>query len=127
MCTLCRERSVTDDFKVKYRRKGLVTSSSTWPPFHAQSFTSLALVHQKVTQLQAKKDTTKIARVRATGDIHKIPELTSSIKLDNIHQIFTPVTSHDQAQCPMSVLIEGHPGIGKTTLVCSHQINWYCC
>ena len=115
---------VTDNIKARYRRKGLLTSSSTWPPFHAQSFTSLALVHQKVTQLQAKDDTTKIARVRATGDIHKIPELTSSIKLDNIHQIFTPVTSGDQALCPMSILIEGHPGIGKTTLAKEMCLQW---
>ena len=115
---------VTDDVKARYRRKRLLTSSSTWPPFHAQSFTSLALVHQKVTQLQAKEDTTKIARVRTTGDIHRIPELTSSIKLDNIHQIFTPVTSGDQAQCPMSILIEGHPGIGKTTLAKEMCLQW---
>ena len=99
-------------------------SSSTWPPFHAQSFTNLALVHQKITQIQAEEDTTKIARVRTTGDIHKIPELTSSIKLDNIHQIFTPVTSDDQTQCPMSILIEGHPGIGKTTLTKEMCLQW---
>ena len=98
--------------------------SSTWPPFHPQSFTNLALVHQKITQLQAKKVTTKIARVRTAGDIHKIPELTSSIKLDNIHQIFAPITSHDQTQCPMSILIEGHPGIGKTTLAKEMCLQW---
>ena len=115
---------VTDNVKARYRRKGLANPSSTWPPFHAQSFTNLALVHQKITQLQAKVDTTKIARVRTRGDIHKIPELTSSIKLDNIHQIFTPISSHDQTQCPMSILIEGHPGIGKTTLAKEMCLQW---
>ena len=115
---------VTDNVKARYRRKGLATSSSTWPPFHARSFTNLALVHQKITQLQAKEDTTKIARVRATGDIHKIPELTSSIKLDNIHQIFTTITLDNQTQCPMSILIEGHPGIGKTTLAKEMHLQW---
>ena len=115
---------VTDNVKARYRRKGLAMSSSTWPPFHAQSFTNLALVHQKITQLQAKEDTTKIARIRTTGDIHKIPELTSSIKLDNIHQIFTPITSDIQTQCPMSILIEGHPGIGKTTLAKEMCLQW---
>ena len=71
------------------------------------------------------------ARIRTKGDIHKITELTSSIKLDNIHQIFTPITSDDQY--PVSILMAG---IGKTTLakeIClqwvtinySHQINCY--
>ena len=115
---------VTDNVKARYRRKGLAIASSTWPPFHAQSFTNLALVHQKITQLQAKEDTTKVARIRVSGDIHKIPEMTSSIKLDNIHQIFTPITSDDQTRCPMSILIEGHPGIGKTTLAKEMCLQW---
>ena len=115
---------ITDNVKARYRRKGLTISSSTWPPFHTRSFTNLALVHQNITQLQAKEDTTKIARVRTTGDIHKIPEMTSSIKLDNIHQIFTTNSSDDQTQCPMSILIEGHPGIGKTTLAKEMCLQW---
>ena len=48
----------------------------------------------------------------------------SSIKLDNIHQIFTPFTSGKQTQCPMSILIEGHPGIGKTTLAKDMCLQW---
>ena len=56
------------------------------------------------------------------GEIHKIPELTSSIKLDNVYQIFTPITSDDQS--PMTILIESHPGIGKTSLAKEICLQW---
>ena len=58
-----------------------------WPPFHAETFTNLALVHYKVKQLWTKQDTHNVARVRAEGDIHIITELTTSIKLENVQQI----------------------------------------
>ena len=115
---------VTDNVKARYQRKGLANSSNTWPPFHAQSFTNLALVHQRTTQLQAKEDTTKIAKVRATGDIQKVSEQTSLIELNNILQIFTPISSRNQTQYPMSILIEGHPGTGKTTLAKEMCLQW---
>ena len=59
--------------------------------------------------------------MRSTN-IDEIPELTSSIKFDNINQIFTPVSS--DSQIPMSILIEGHPGIGKSTLCKEICIQW---
>ena len=118
-------QKTTNNVKARYRRKGLRKLSieqDSWPPVHVTSFANLALIHQKVKQLQAKEDVSKIARMRSAGNIDEIPESTSSIKLDNIHQIFTPVSS--DSQTPMSILIEGHPGIGKSTLCKEICMQW---
>ena len=118
-------QQATDSIKARYRRKGLMKSSmerDPWPPFHAESFTSLALVYQKIKQLQAKRDAKLAASVRTKGDIDTLFELTSSIELGDIHQIFMPITSN--VQSPMCILIEGHPGIGKTMLAKEICIQW---
>ena len=118
-------QQATDYIKSRYQRKQLMKSPTeldTWPPFHSKSYTNLALMHQSIIQVQTKQDNTKKTMVQRWGRIGLIPIITSSIKLGNIYQIFTPITSDNHS--PMSILIEGHPGIGKTTLCKEICLRW---
>ena len=89
-----------------------------WPPIKTKSYVTLAIVHQK--ELQTRQETTATICLRAKGDIHKIPHTIGTKKLTDIAQIFEPLTG----RVPNSILIEGHAGIGKTTLVKQICIQW---
>ena len=89
-----------------------------WPPIKTKSYVTLAIVHQK--ELQTRQETTATIYLRTKGDIHKIPHTIGTEKLTDITQIFDPLSG----RVPNSVLIEGHAGIGKTTLVKQICIQW---
>ena len=102
----------------KTRLKKRKEENDTWPPIKIKSFVTLALMHQR--DLQTRADTTQTIFLRAKGDISDIPKNINSEKLTDIAQIF----SSQSGSVPNSVLIEGHPGIGKTTLVKEICVQW---
>ena len=89
-----------------------------WPPIKTKSYVTLALVHQK--ELQTRQETTATIYLRTKGDIHKIPHTIDAKNLTDITQIFDQVSGI----IPNSILIEGHAGIGKTTLVKQICVEW---
>ena len=90
----------------------------SWPPIKTKSYVTLALVYQK--ELQTAQETTAMIYLRTKGDIDKIPQTIDAKKLIDIAQIFDPVSG----RVPNIILIEGHAGIGKTTLVKQVCIEW---
>ena len=100
------------------RLKKYEEEKDPWPPIKTKSYVTLAIVHQK--ELQTRQETTATIYLRTKGDIHKIPHTIGTEKLTDIIQIFDPVSG----RAPNSILIEGHAGIGKTTLVKQICIQW---
>ena len=100
------------------RLKKYKEEKDPWPPIKIKSYVTLAIVHQK--ELQTRQETTTTIYLRTKGDIHKIPHTIGTEKLTDITQIFDPVSG----RVPNSILIEGHAGIGKTTLLKEICIQW---
>ena len=100
------------------RLKKYEEEKDPWPPIKTKSYVTLAIVHQK--ELQTRQETTATIYLRTKGDIHKIPHTIGTEKLTDITQIFDPLSG----RAPNSILIEGHAGIGKTTLVKQICIQW---
>ena len=112
---------LSDHMKGRYcsmRLKKYKEENDPWPPIKTKSYVTLAIVHQK--ELQTRQETTTTIYLRTKGDIHKIPHTIGTEKVQDITQIFDPVSG----RVPNSILIEGHAGIGKTTFVKQICIQW---
>ena len=89
-----------------------------WPPIRITSFTTPVFIHHK--QLQTKPTTEAATHERACGNIEDIPEVIKAPRLKSIEEIFDSIDS----KYPNRILIEGHSGIGKTTLSKEICVRW---
>ena len=97
------------------RLKKLKEENDPWPPVKTKSYVTLALVHQKELQTTQETMTSIYLRMK-----EEIPQKSCTKGLTDLTQIFDSVSD----TVPNSILIEGHAGIGKTTLVKEICTEW---
>ena len=108
----------SDYLKERYIDNGLTKlneENDPWPPVKINCFTTPLFIHQK--QMRTKTVTKKVIAKRMVGNIQSIPKVSESNVLQNIEEIFEPIESK-------SILIEAHPGVGKTMLVKEICLRW---
>ena len=114
-------QQLSKNLKEEYIDMGLAKrdeESDSWPPVKITTFTTPVFIHHK--QPQTKPKTEAAIQERALGNIEDIPEITKAPRLKSIEEIFELIDS----KCSDRILIEGHPGIGKTTLSKEICVRW---
>ena len=101
---------------LKDRYKRMPVLPDTWPPplVGKDHFTNLALIEKrKYLKLPQAKSKHSIEYDYAYGNVDNIVEKKQPIKLENI---FEPLPGEDFTQDQFIILMDGAPGVGKTTI-----------
>ena len=99
---------------LKDRYKRMPVLPDTWPPplVGKDHFTNLALI-EKYCKLPQAKTRHSIEYDYAYGNVDNIVERKQAIKLENL---FEPLSGEDSTQDQFIILMDGAPGVGKTTV-----------
>ncbi|XP_064405500.1 protein NLRC3-like isoform X1 [Halichondria panicea] len=109
---------------LKDRYKQMSPFSDDWPPPLKEKFTKLALIERKKhIRLTQAKHQPSIQYDYATGNVDNIVERKKAITLE---QVFEPLSGDSEIAAPnrYTVVMDGAPGVGKTTLSRKICIDW---
>ena len=109
------------DIKKRYQHKP-VCPESDWPPSLGAKYINLALIKQGRTHIDFKcGEVVQQQKDYVRGKYDKILQSKTEISLKHI---FDPVFCEGGHQIPLKMLIDGAPGVGKTTLSRNVSQKW---
>jgi len=96
-------------------------SKEDWPPFQPKHFTGVALIHFKKGHT-VREEIEVIAHSQHKGLKEPLGNVNVSPTTKNLSPLFSNISITDAS--PKTILIEGAPGIGKTTLCKEILFQW---
>ena len=115
--------SLACQLQVKAIKSRFKTVDDDWPLSQPKHFTDLVFVYHKTGKTK-KEDIERIASFQHKGRISSTELAIKNSDVKHISDIFTQIKTKDGFQCPEKILIEGAPGIGKTTLAKEIVFRW---